>query len=169
MRTPVLKAQAILPLLLLAGGCDDEFLSACYSCLETDPALMVPAEQTAKIRLLPEGNPLPASASHIFYDETCGIDCQQLVRFDLPSDTALEQVAEASGKGPARFEPADLTTQTVTASWVQQDWFVLPKEGRALAFTSNMEQDGPWPTSIILVEGEIEEGMTRVYWYAGTM
>lgn len=160
------RALALVLAIGSLSACDEPFIEACYSCLDADPSKPVPADQLGKIALLPTGAGVPEGATNVFFAESCGIDCQQIARFDLPSETALERVAKVSGKAAQRFETDDLSNIELEASWAAQSWFDTPQSGAVQRLYSHIDQDGPWPLTIVLMENGAS---TRVYWFAGTM
>ena len=74
---------------LTLSACDTEFISVCYSCLESDPAEQISEADIKKIEVIGNGTKLPANARNVYYYEECGIDCIQHIRFDLPTEEAI--------------------------------------------------------------------------------
>lgn len=77
---------------LFLGSCVD----VCRSCLDSDPDRPVPAEELHKITIISGNQQLPDEAINIYFDEVCGIDCSQIIRFDLPTakaETLMQGIA----------------------------------------------------------------------------
>lgn len=58
---------------------------------------------------------LPKEAQNVYFEEWCGIDCSQIIRFDLPADIAHEVMSRYSiveiGQLPARNQRGLLRAQ----------------------------------------------------------
>lgn len=85
--TPAAKAVLVGIMALSAlflGSCG----GVCRSCLDSDPDRQVPAAELHKITIIFGNQRLPDESINIYFDEVCGIDCSQIIRFDLPTEKA---------------------------------------------------------------------------------
>ncbi len=74
-------------IMLGLAGCDGLF-KICRTCLEGDIDQPVPSADVSMIKVIFGNQPLPNTARNIYYAEGCGIDCSEILRFDLPSSIA---------------------------------------------------------------------------------
>ncbi len=117
MRQAFASALALLAAVPLAG-CDD-IAEVCYACLKGDPAKPVPLADYGRIRIIASDQLLPEGATGVYYDETCGIDCYQLMRFDLPASEAEEAAAAVIG---GASQPLDNEAQSALLIEGEDDW-----------------------------------------------
>ena len=103
-------------------GCDD-FLSACYSCLEGDPSKQVAPEEISKIGIIATGANVPDGAKNVYYFEQCGIDCTQYIRFDLPKEQAFayaKSIRKPSDK-PFEMDMFPIINGVNLEWWIEND------------------------------------------------
>ena len=135
----------------LLTACDGLGIDSCYSCIDAPSDRPIPAALQSKVRLI-HGGHLPEEAQQVFYSETCGIDCQQRLRFDAP--TAVVEgfvqrlLPQATRQSAARTGPIE-----------GHSWWVAQRVAGAQVRQSGSEQ--PWPLTIVTLP--IGNGQTRVW------
>jgi len=86
----------LLPLAVFTlSGCGQPLLEVCRACLETDARIEVAKKDYPRVTLVHGSQPLPESASNVYLNEKCGIDCVQMLRFDSSLAEARSYAATA--------------------------------------------------------------------------
>jgi hypothetical protein len=73
------------------AGCQElagELVQVCMNCFEHDVEEPLSEAQVRSIVVDARVEALPLEARNVYFEEWCGIDCNQIFRFDLRSDTA---------------------------------------------------------------------------------
>ena len=152
---------ALLPLFL--GSC--KVVNVCRACLDDDPDLPV-SVSPASFDPIAFDKPLPVEAANLYFDESCGIDCAEVFRFDLPSAEAQAIMTEFTGIAPAALDEQSRRVIQRQFRRYRRDWLDVDDLARASGGYSDVSvPDFRWPFHYFLVPlGPV----TRVYLFDNT-
>lgn len=87
-------------------GCDDA-VQVCRNCFDHDVQKPLSDAQARSLDLVSRVNNLPPEARNVYFQETCGMDCMQLIRFDLPANVAHDVMKRYSTVGIRKLSVSD--------------------------------------------------------------
>jgi hypothetical protein len=160
-RNLILSAAAAIAL----AGCDGEFIEVCMNCFEHDAEKPLTDAQVRSLKVNATVKTLPAEAHNVYFEESCGMDCRQIFRFDLPSENAHQTMRRFSKVDIAplsKHDQSDLLAAQMDGpplSWWLKE--AVP-DAEGVAPDINI---GQWVGFVLVPEGKT----TRVYMLAFDM